>query len=112
VIIDSHTHVDEMPSLGWIDPPETLFRLMDEAGIAKAVIMTYTDLPGANPDALEYIADAVTRYPDRFVGYARLHPGHGKVALQLLETAIVRYGFKGRKLHAVQVILAAPRPAA
>jgi hypothetical protein len=58
---------------------------MDEAGIAKAVIMTYTDLPGAKPDALEYIADAVTRYPDRFVGYARLHPGHGKVALQLLE---------------------------
>jgi len=104
VIIDSHTHVDEVPALGWIDPPETMLRLMDEAGITQAVIMTYTDLPGANPDALAYIAGVVARYPDRFIGYARLNPSHGEVAIQLLETAIVRHGFKGLKLHPVSTL--------
>jgi predicted TIM-barrel fold metal-dependent hydrolase len=103
VIFDSHTHVDEVPALGWIDPPETLLPLMDEAGIAKAVIMTYTDLPGANPDALEYIAGVVARYPDRFVGYARLNPIYGE-AVGLLEAAITRYGFKGLKLHPVTTL--------
>jgi len=104
MIIDSHTHVDEVPSLGWIDPPETLLTLMDEAGIAKSVIMTYTDLPGSNPDALSYIADIVARYSDRLVGYARLNPNYGEVAVRLLEDAIVRYGFKGLKLHPVSTL--------
>jgi predicted TIM-barrel fold metal-dependent hydrolase len=103
MIIDSHTHVDEVPALGWIDPPETLLRLMDEAGIAKSVIMTYTDLPGVNPDALEYIAGVAARYPDRLIGYARLNPIYND-AVQLLETAIVRYGFKGLKLHPVTTL--------
>jgi predicted TIM-barrel fold metal-dependent hydrolase len=103
VIIDSHTHVDEVPALGWIDPPEALLRLMDEAGIAKSVIMTYTDLPGVNPDALEYIAGVVAGYPDRLIGYARLNPIYND-AVQLLETAIVRYGFKGLKLHPVTTL--------
>jgi predicted TIM-barrel fold metal-dependent hydrolase len=103
MIIDSHTHVDEVPALGWIDPPEALLQLMDEAGIAKSVIMTYTDLPGVNPDALEYIAGVVARYPDRLIGYARLNPIYND-AVQLLETAIVRYGFKGLKLHPVTTL--------
>jgi predicted TIM-barrel fold metal-dependent hydrolase len=103
VIIDTHTHVDEVPALGWIDPPETLLRLMDEAGIAKSVIMTYTDLPGVNPDALEYIAGVVARYPDRLIGYARLNPIYND-AVQLLEMAIVHYGFKGLKLHPVTTL--------
>jgi len=104
MIIDSHTHVDEVPSLGWIDPPETLLTLMDEAGIAKSVIMTYTDLPGSNPDALSYIAGIVARHSDRLVGYARLNPNYGEVAVRLLEDAIVRYGFKGLKLHPVSTL--------
>lgn len=103
MIIDSHTHVDEVPALGWIDPPETLLRLMDEAGITKAVIMTYTDLPGVNRDALEYIAGVVARYPDRFVGYARLNPIY-EDAIGLLTTAITRHGFKGLKLHPVTTL--------
>src|SRR5438270_716602 len=37
-------HVDEVSALGWVDPPEKLVGLLDEAGIAKAVIMTYTEL--------------------------------------------------------------------
>ncbi len=101
MIIDSHVHVDEVSALGWIDPPETMIRLMNEAGIEKAAIMTYTDAPAHNEQAIEYIANAVASYPDRFIGYARVHPWYGDRAIALLEQAVKEYGFKGLKLHPV-----------
>jgi predicted TIM-barrel fold metal-dependent hydrolase len=100
-IIDSHTHVDEVPALGWMDPPEKIIGLLDEAGIARAVIMTYTELPGFNPNALEYIADAVARHPDRLIGYVRLHPWFETEAARLLRQAIRVHRMKGLKLHPV-----------
>jgi uncharacterized protein len=98
LIIDSHTHADEATSLGWIDPPETILKLLDEAGIDKAVIMTYVDAQDEAP--LDYIAAAVARYPARLVGYARIHPG-SENAEALLEKAVGERGFKGLKLHPV-----------
>ena len=77
MIIDFHTHVDHAEAYGWFDPPEKLLPLLDEAGIARAAIMTYVDLPGANPKALELIAEAVSRYPDRLIGFVRLDPSRG-----------------------------------
>jgi predicted TIM-barrel fold metal-dependent hydrolase len=74
VIVDSHTHVDEVPALGWLDPAESIVSLMDQAGIDRAVVMTYTELPAVNPNALEYLAEQISRYPDRLIGYVRLHP--------------------------------------
>ena len=38
MIIDSHTHVDESNVFGWNDWPEDIIGLMDEAGIARAVV--------------------------------------------------------------------------
>ncbi len=101
MIIDSHVHVDEVKPLGWIDPPEVMLRLLDEAGIDRAIIMTYTDVPGVNPRGLEYTADVVARYPDRFWGYARMHPWYGQEAVQLFERAIREYRLRGLKLHPV-----------
>jgi len=46
MIVDSHAHVDEVPALGWIDPPEALIAELDDAGIDRAVVMTYTDAVG------------------------------------------------------------------
>ncbi len=99
-IIDAHTHVDEVPALGWIDPPEKLVKLLDEVGIARAVVMTYTELPGFNPHALEYLADVVARFPDRLVGFVRLHPWYDEAA-DLLRRAISQHRMKGIKLHPV-----------
>jgi predicted TIM-barrel fold metal-dependent hydrolase len=98
MIIDFHTHVDEAELYGWMDPPEKLIPLLDEAGIAKAAIMTYVDLPGSNPAALDYIADAVRRYPDRLIGFVRLNPNHRREARDVLDRA-VELGFRGVKLH-------------
>lgn len=103
MIIDSHTHIDEAGF--WVDPPETILRLMDEAGIDQAVVMTYRDapLPGdANP--LDYVADACRRYP-RLIGYARMNPRYGERAVQELERGFRDLGMKGLKLHPVSYVM-------
>ena len=97
-VIDSHTHVDEYEAFGWFDPPEAIIELMDEAGIEKAVIMTYADAPVLKADALRYIHDASKKYPDRLIPYARINP-HFDGAAALLEEAIVDLKMKGLKIH-------------
>jgi predicted TIM-barrel fold metal-dependent hydrolase len=99
MIIDFHTHVDHAEAYGWFDPPEKLLPLLDEAGIERAVIMTYVDLPGANPQALQLIADAVSRYPDRLTGFIRLDPKYRDAAREALDRAVLEAGFRGVKLH-------------
>jgi predicted TIM-barrel fold metal-dependent hydrolase len=99
VIVDFHTHVDEAEAFGWIDPPEKLLPLLDDAEIDRAVIMTYVDFPGVNPQALEYIAGAVDRYPSRLIGFVRLNPSRLDEALRALELAVNDWGFRGVKLH-------------
>ena len=100
MIVDAHAHVDVVPALGWIDPPEKLIALMDVAGVDRACVMTYTEAPQFNPRALDDIADAVARYPDRLIGFARLHPWYPEL-VSLLDRAVRELGFKGLKLHPV-----------
>jgi predicted TIM-barrel fold metal-dependent hydrolase len=97
MIFDSHTHVDRV---GWYDPPETILRLMDEAGIDKSIIMTYGEAPDVE-GSIEYIAEAVETYPDRLFGYARMNPARGEEARRLFQKAMEEYGFLGLKLHPV-----------
>jgi predicted TIM-barrel fold metal-dependent hydrolase len=100
VIVDSHAHVDEVPALGWIDPAASLVALMDEAGVDRAIVMTYTELPAVNPHALEYLADQIGRYPGRLIGYVRVHPWYPE-ALDLVDRAFGEFNMKGVKLHPV-----------
>lgn len=73
---------------------------MDAAGVDRACVMTYTEAPQFNPNALEYIADAVARFPDRLIGFARLHPRYAE-APALLDHAVRDLGMRGVKLHPV-----------
>jgi uncharacterized protein len=99
VIVDFHTHVDEAEAFGWIDPPEKLVPLLDEAGIDRAACMTYVDLPGSNPSALEYLAGAIARFPERLIGFVRLNPSYRRDASAALDRAVSEFGFRGVKLH-------------
>lgn len=105
MIIDSHTHVDESPTLGWSDPPEAIIGLMDEAEISRAVIMTYRDAPGPEERILEYVANAVQKYPDRLIAYARMNPRYGDDAVELFDRAIRDYHMRGLKLHPVSYVM-------
>jgi uncharacterized protein len=100
VIVDSHAHVDEVPALGWLDPAASLIGLMDDAGVDRAIVMTYTELPAVNPDALEYLADQIAMYPDRLIGYVRVHPWYPE-SLDLVDRALAEFHMKGVKLHPV-----------
>ena len=99
MIVDFHTHVDEAEAFGWIDPPDKLVPLLDAAGIDRAACMTYVDLPGSNPAALEYLAEAVSRFPDRLIAFARLNPSYRREAEEALRRAVSELGFRGVKLH-------------
>jgi predicted TIM-barrel fold metal-dependent hydrolase len=68
--------------------------------VDKSIIMTYRDAPDSE-GALEYIAEAVQKYPDRLIGYARINPRRGERAHHLFRKAVEEYGFKGLKLHPV-----------
>ncbi len=105
MIIDSHTHVDEAPAYGWFDPPETIVNLLDEAEIEQAIVMTYRDAPGPEERVIEYIAEAIQRYPGRLIGYARMNPRYGDEAVELFDKAIREYKFKGLKLHPVSYVM-------
>ncbi len=98
MIIDFHTHVDESPAFGWIDPPDKIVALLDEAGIDMAVAMSYTDLPGLNSNALEDILAAVGRFPDRLIAFVRLNPNYLTEAAAALEEGVAQ-GIRGLKLH-------------
>jgi hypothetical protein len=103
MIIDSHTHVDEVEAWGWIDPPEVLLPLLDEANIDQAIIMPYRDATGPNDSATKYILTAVTHYPERLIGYVRINP-QASGAMDALDQALGDYNFKGLKLHPVSYV--------
>src|SRR5207253_5984471 len=107
-IIDAHTHVDEAGL--WIDPPEAILERMDEAGIEKAVIMTYRNAPmPAADDPLEYIAGVTRRHP-RLIGFARMNPRFGEMAVSELERAFRDLNMKGLKLHPVAYVMPPTAP--
>ncbi len=74
MIFDSHTHVDVVEKWGWVDPPEAIIELMDEADVQKAVVMTYRDSVKPDDPATLYIKDALEKYPDRLTGYISRQP--------------------------------------
>ena len=101
MIIDAHTHIQEIKGSSWDSPPERLIKLMDRAGIEKSIVMTYSDMPGSSDELLRYVADAVNKYPGRLIGFARLNPCYGPLAEELLTLSITKLGMKGLKLHPV-----------
>lgn len=103
MIIDSHTHVDEVEAWGWFDPPEVLLPLLDQAGIARAIIMSYRDASTPSDPALQFVRDAVDTYPERLIGYVRID-AESPHALEILDLALQEYEFKGVKLHPVSYV--------
>ena len=96
--------MDDVPALGWRLAAEDCVRRLDEAGIARGVVMTIVDAPEVNPHALELIADACAEFPGRLEAFARIHPWYGDESVALLERALGELGFKGLKLHPVTTI--------
>lgn len=75
------------------------YRRMDMMGVLLAWdAETNTGLP---PVSNDYVANAVKKYPDIFIGFASVDPWKGKVAVQELERAVKTLGLKGFKCHSI-----------
>ncbi|MGB5823361.1 MAG: amidohydrolase family protein [Proteocatella sp.] len=106
MIIDAHAHLEVFESIGLDDGPEKVISYMEYAGIDMACISTYTNQPGMHTASLEYYADCVKQYPGKFVPFVRLDPGYGDRTLKVIDEAVMKYGFKGIKLHPIDYSLA------
>jgi predicted TIM-barrel fold metal-dependent hydrolase len=100
MIIDSHAHMGEGyykddPIQSFI-PPERVLKMAREAGVDKTIVfpVNYAEYGGA----MKEIREAVKKYPDELIGYARINPENPK-SMEVFQTAIDEYGFKGLKLH-------------
>ncbi len=100
MIIDSHAHVgrgyymdDPIQSL---IPVERVLKMAREAGVDRTIIfpVNYPEYSGA----MKEIHEAVRKYPNEVMGYARINP-ENENAMETLRVAIEEYGFKGLKLH-------------
>jgi len=102
MIIDCHCHAGKGDGLtGPWDTDASLGAYLhraDEAGIARTVLFAafHSDYAVANAA----VARIVASRPDRFYGFAFVHPerDRGRVAA-LLRVAVGRYGFCGIKVH-------------
>jgi len=100
MIIDFHAHIgdSDVPGASILQDgctPELLLYLDEQAGIDKSVVFptTYLDYQKGN----EIIAEAVKKYPDRFIGFLRADPKH-KNALEVLKRGVEELNLKGLKL--------------
>lgn len=96
MIVDVHTHVGETKYLGISVTAESVLRVMDEAGIDKAVLLPALSTGRIMP--AEKVAQEVKKAPDRLVGFAAVNP-KDKDASTKLEEAVLKYGAKGLKIH-------------
>lgn len=103
MIIDMHNHLS-VKSSPYHLPAEEYLRAMDEAGVAKAVILgkdygLLGDRDNSNlPD--EEVAELVQAHPDRFIGFTAVHPDRDvKKNIARLERAAGELGLRGIKLN-------------
>jgi len=102
VIIDCHCHAGKGDGLTgpWdtAAPLDRYLRRAAAAGITRTVLFAafHSDYAAANRE----VARIVARRPDRFWGFAFVHPerDRGRVAALVAE-AVGRYGFCGLKVH-------------
>jgi predicted TIM-barrel fold metal-dependent hydrolase len=76
--------------------PEALLAQMDEAGIAQGVL--FACIAPILYSSNEYVGELCCRHPDRFIGFASVHPRMWNPAAKL-EAAVKRFNLRGVKFH-------------
>jgi predicted TIM-barrel fold metal-dependent hydrolase len=102
MIIDCHCHAGRGDGLTgpWDTnaPLNGYLRWADAAGIGRTVLFAafHSDYRVANRE----VARIVRRRPDRFYGFAFLHPARDRGRIELLvREAVEQHGFRGIKVH-------------
>jgi predicted TIM-barrel fold metal-dependent hydrolase len=89
-------------TLGGVPLDEYVAR-MDRAGIERSFLVAVRAGPAWDPISFqlpyEIVAEAVQRFPDRFVGLAGIDPSAGMRGVREMERAITELGFVGAHLY-------------
>ena len=82
---------------------EEMLEKMEEAGIEKAFLIAArtgrVGLPGCYHMPYSVVADACTKYPDRFYGLAGIDPFEGMDGVRAFEDAVTNMGFIGAHMY-------------
>jgi len=82
---------------------EEMIEKMEEAGIEKAFLIAArtgrVGLPGCYHMPYSVVADACTKYPDRFYGLAGIDPFEGMDGVRAFEDAVTNMGFIGAHMY-------------
>lgn len=90
MVIDAHTHIGKYPLFNVELDAHDLIAIMDNYDIQKALVFTI-------PNSLS--REAVKKYQGRLYGLVWVNPLKGEKAVRLVDEAIIKWGFKGLKMH-------------
>lgn len=82
---------------GFVGTAKTLINQCDETGVDKCLVTSVATTPHHAQSINSFIAEEVSAYPDRFIGFGSLHPD--SESLEADAQNIVDLGLKGVKLH-------------
>lgn len=105
MVIDSQVLVGAS-LFGHTQVVETLLHRMDRLGIDRAVACPMKPRGYDFAVANDGVAQLVRRYPERFIGFARIDPWQEVAALGDLERAITDLGLRGLMLHPWEEVFA------
>lgn len=99
-IIDCHAHFGHFSGTTVLYPDaESMLRAMDEIGVEKVCVSSFLSI-GPDPRVgNDMVAEAIKKYPDRFVGYAVINPNRPEEIEEELNRCFERLGMEAIKLH-------------
>ena len=99
-VFDAHAHVGGRTMLD--DPPvDVQVAEMERLGIDVAAVSSARALAGDIERGNDEVADAIRRFPGRFLGYAHVSGNYPETMIGELERCFALDGFRGIKLYQV-----------
>lgn len=96
---DSHGHLGESSPMHVSHKPiDEMVREMDRHGVEVCLVFGLEGILGDETWANDYVAEAVRRFPDRFVGFTLVTPNHGEAAMRAELQRGLEMGLSGVKL--------------
>ena len=109
MIIDAHTSVPPdwlRSSMRDSEPYKTvtihgLLEHMEKSGVDRAVLFSVARKPEHVRGINDFIADECKKRPDKFIGFANIHPPNLKEALDEIDRAAGELNMAGLKIHPI-----------
>ena len=95
LVIDFHAYLGRDAYGDHSQTADELIASMDACQIKLAVVAPLLDFPGPDPQVHQILQEAVQRFPNRLIPFARLDPRYGEQAHRELAFAVDTLGFRG-----------------